>query len=121
MGIGSLVLQLRQTFEHGVRTAYYRDIVRPRITATAPVRGLKETTCEIHVLTSSEDWLNLLWALKSFYWASKRRYALCIHDDGSLDDEHKATLREHFPEARLIERETADDRVLPSLDVYPCY
>ena len=119
MGIGALLLKLRQTFEHGVRAAYYRDIVRHRITSTEPIRDLTDTTCEIHVLTSSDDWLNLLWALKSFYWASGRQYALCIHDDGSLEDDHGATLQEHFPDASLIEREAADARVIPSLDEYP--
>ena len=32
------------------------------------------------------DWLNLLWTLKSFYLVSGRRYRLCIHEDGTLDD-----------------------------------
>jgi hypothetical protein len=119
MPIGRLLLKFRQTFEHGIRTAYYRDIVRHRITSTKPVQDLTDTTCEIHVLTSSDDWVNLLWALKSFYWASGQKYALCIHGDGSLEDDHRATLREHFPDARLIEREAADARVIPSLDDYP--
>lgn len=57
MGIGALLLKLRQTFEHGVRAAYYRDIVRHRITSTEPIRDLTDTTSEIHVLTSSEDWV----------------------------------------------------------------
>lgn len=119
MSIGSLYLSLKQRFKHGLKAAYYRDIVRLRITDTAPVTGLEEDTCEIHVLTSSDDVLNLMWALKSFYHASERRYPLCIHDDGSLDDEHAAMLQHHFPDARVIDRERADADVLPTLEDYP--
>jgi hypothetical protein len=64
--------------------------------------------CEIHVLTSKQDWLNLVWTLKSFYVASGRQYTLCIHDDGSLDDVALAQLARHFPLARLIRRADAD-------------
>jgi hypothetical protein len=32
--------------------------------------------CKLH--TSKNDWLNLVWTLKSFYISSGRRYALCI-------------------------------------------
>lgn len=65
-----------------------------------------------------DDWVNLLWALKSFYWASGRKYALCIHSDGSLENDHKNTLHEHFPDARLIDRSAADNRVLSELEGY---
>jgi hypothetical protein len=117
--LGYTLLKIRQLFEDGIRVTYYRDIVRPEIVSTDPIQGLGDATCEIHVLTSSDDWLNLLWALKSFYWVSERSYALCIHDDGSLEDDHRATLQEHFPNARLIERKAADARVIPFLDDYP--
>lgn len=119
MGIGSVYLRLKQRFKHGLKAAYYRDVVRPRITDTPPITDLDDDVCEIHVLTSSDDFLNLLWALKSFYRASGRRYPLCIHDDGSLDAEHAALLTDHFPDARVIERGRADVEVLPTLEEYP--
>ena len=83
---GALWLRFHQKFRHGLRVAWYRDAVRPRILKTPPVEGLDDLTCEIHVLTSSSDWLNLVWALKSFYRFSGRRCALCIHDDGTLPE-----------------------------------
>ncbi len=93
--------------------------MRPRILKSAPVTGLTDGRCEIHVLTSAGDWLNLAWALKSFYRASGRRYRLCIHEDGTLPDEGAAALGRLFPDARLIRRTEADAAVLPTLEAYP--
>ena len=111
MFFGSVYLKFRQKFGHGLATAYYRDIVRPRILKTAPVEGTTDSRCEIHVLTSARDWLNLVWTLKSFYAVSRRRYALCIHDDGSLDQTARGALLQHFPAARLIPRAEADAKL----------
>jgi hypothetical protein len=116
---GALLLRFRQKFGHGIRTAYYRDVVRPQILRTPPICETTDKTCEIHVLTSAQDWLNLIWALKSFYAASGRKYALCIHDDGTLTSEHLETLNAHFPDARIISRSRADAEVLSSLESFP--
>ncbi|MBE9061360.1 hypothetical protein [cf. Phormidesmis sp. LEGE 11477] len=118
MSIGSLVLNVRKKYGHGLKVAHYRDVVRLRILDTRPIDNAVDTTCEIHVLTSSKDWLNLMWALKSFYWASEKCYALCIHDDGTLATEQKETLQQHFPKSRVIDRQAADAYVLESLTTY---
>jgi hypothetical protein len=117
--VGRLLLRYRQRFGHGLRTAYYRDVVRPRILRTAPITGLTDARCEIHVLTSSADVLNLVWALKSFYVASGRRYALCVHDDGTLTEADARRLASHFPDARMVRRAAADATVLPALGAFP--
>jgi hypothetical protein len=117
--VGRFVLNARQKFGRGLRVAYYRDRVRPRILCGPPVRMTDDRTCEIHALTSKQDWLNLVWSLKSFYRASERRYALCIHDDGTLDEEGRGHLRRHFPDARLIDRAEADRRMERVLRDYP--
>lgn len=119
MSLGSLVLKVRQKYQHGLGTAYYRDTVRPRILNTRPIANTTDRTCEIHVLTYENDWLNLIWALKSFYHYSGRRYALCIHDDGTLTADHRTTLQTHFPNARIIDRASADRRVSATLQSYP--
>lgn len=119
MPIGRLLYKYRRTFSHGARVAWYRDVIRPRILRTAPVVATDASDCEIHVLTSADDWLNLIWTLKSFYAVSNRRYGLCIHDDGSLSQQAAETLRHHFPSARLIPRTKADAAVLPSLQKFP--
>jgi hypothetical protein len=115
ISLGSLIHTFRSKYGHGVRVAYYRDVVRPRILQTAPIDRLLDPRCEIHVLTSQQDWLNLIWALKSFYWASGRGYPLCIHDDGTLEVTACRELQRHFPEARIISREQAERDVLPTL------
>jgi hypothetical protein len=61
----------------------------------------------------------LIWTLKSFYFASGRRYALCIHEDGSLDETALGALRKHFPTARIISRAEADARLAKVLCDYP--
>src|SRR5262249_43336579 len=94
---GALWLRCRQTFDHGLRVAWYRDVVRPRILSTRPITATTDNRCEVHALTSKDDWLNLVWTLKSFYVASGRHYALCIHEDGSLTEAQITTLAEHFP------------------------
>ena len=117
--IGRQLLNLRLRFKHGLRAAWYRDVVRKRILKTAPVEAGDTSICEIQVLTSETDWLNLMWALKSFYHASGRRYGLCIHDDGTLTDKTRKTLSDHFPNARVLNRRTSEQEVLASLASYP--
>lgn len=116
---GAILLRLRQKFEHGLDVAWYRDVVRPRILSSAPVHGAKDKTCEIHVLTSASDWLNCIWTLKSFYAVSNRRYALCIHEDGSLAENDVETIAAHFPDARIIRRAEADARANEALKSFP--
>jgi hypothetical protein len=119
MSVGSMLYKLRSKYGRGLRVAYYRDVVRPRILRTAPVSSLNDRHCEIHLLTSQQDWLNLVWALKSFYWTSGRRYGLCIHDDGTLEGDSRRELQRQFPDARLIARNEADRDVLPTLASFP--
>jgi hypothetical protein len=114
-----MLLRLRQKYGKGLNVAYYRDVVRPRILKTRPIVDTNDTQCEIHVLTSRHDWLNLIWALKSFYVMTGRNYSLCIHEDGSLSATEIETLKAHFPAARVIQRSESDARVLDALRNYP--
>ncbi|UPJ51721.1 hypothetical protein IVB30_10425 [Bradyrhizobium sp. 200] len=116
---GALRLKLNQKFRHGWRVAWFRDVVRPRILNSPPVAETSDRRFEIHVLTSRHDWLNLIWSLKSFYAASGRRYALCIHEDGSLDPFALSSLQQHFPMARIIRRAEADQRLAQELRDLP--
>jgi hypothetical protein len=119
VSLGSIRLELQQKYQHGWRTAYYRDVVRPRILNSQPIAHTPDSTCEIHVLTSAKDWLNLVWTLKSFYHYSQRQYALCIHDDGTLTPDQRAAFQFHFPQARVIQRSQADHRMVEFLQAYP--
>jgi hypothetical protein len=116
---GSLWLQYHRRFGRGLRVSWFRDVVRPRILSTAPIKETSDTICEIHVLTSADDWLNLVWSLKSFYVASGRKYALCVHEDGSLAETEVDALTRHFPCARIVRRSEADITVTKALREYP--
>jgi hypothetical protein len=116
---GALWLRVHQKLRHGLRVAWYRDVVRSRILKTPPVCGTNDRACEIHVLTSKDDLLNLLWALKSFYAVSSRRYAICVHEDGTFSEKEYSLLRTHFPDARIIWKRDADVEVSKVLAAYP--
>lgn len=116
---GALKLAAGDVLKHGPKGLWYRDVVRTRILSTPPVKHTVEGPCEIHVLTSARDWLNLMWTLKSFYAASGRRYALCIHEDGSLDDAALGHLARHFPHGRIIRRRDADAIAEKTLKDFP--
>lgn len=117
--LGRIRYQFQKTFKDGISAAWYRDVVRSRILKTKPVPGTKDKTCEIHVLTSNDDWLNLVWTLKSFYLASGKKYALTIHDDGTLTTEAKSKLKSLFPDSKFIERSDADVAVEQFLERFP--
>lgn len=116
---GALLLTFRQKFGHGMRVAYYRDVVRSQILRTPAIPKTDDSTCEIHVLTSTRDWMDLLWGLKSFYFVSKRHYALAIHDDGSLGHAEVAMLEKHFPNARIITRSQSNAVMEKALSRFP--
>src|SRR5262245_52414721 len=116
---GALRLWFSRVFGHGLRVAWYRDVVRWRILETPPITETSDYRCEIHVLTSRHDWLNLIWALKSFYAASGRRYSLCIHEDGTLEPFALSSLQQHFPMARIVRRREADQRLARVLEAFP--
>ena len=117
--IGRLAYKLKSTFSHGLRVAWYRDVVRKRILSTAPIVADDTSVAEIHVLTSESDYINLIWALKSFYSVVQRKYGLCIHDDGSLLPSSKDQLTRHFPHSRIVDRKKADAKLDDCLSPYP--
>jgi len=117
--LGKILLQARKSMNGGLRTSWYREVVRLRILDTKPIVGTSDFSCEVHVYTSEADWLNLIWALKTLYYFSKRKWALTIHLDGSLLPTSIQTLRKHFPDARLIDKAKADNTVLPGLLAFP--
>ena len=119
MSLGSLLLKFREKFGNGLDTAYYRDIVRARILNTQPITKTDDDTCEIHVLTSSRDYVNLIWGLKSFYHYSQKQYALCIHCDKSISSEELSVISYHFPQANVVPWDVATESVLDWLEDYP--
>ena len=117
--IGRLLFQARRAAAFDARAAYFREVVRPRILRAPPLAGTVDTTAEVHVLTSTKDWLNTVWALRSFYAQVPVRYALAIHGDPHLSPAAVAGLKQQFPDARVIEQTDIRDSVLDSLAQHP--
>ena len=63
---------------------------------------------EVRVLTWRRDWVNLIWALKTFYHQSGTNLPLFIHD-GGLEAGQAEKLLEHFPNAVMVAAKEADD------------
>jgi hypothetical protein len=117
--IGRVLFHFNRKFGHGIYTAWKRDVTRWRILKTAPVYGLTDNTCEIHVLTCDRDWLDLMWSLKSLFAVCEHRFRVCIHEDGTVPADGIAALQHHFPDARMIRRAEAEEAVGRKLRHYP--
>ncbi len=120
---GALLQQVRSRLRGGPRASWYREVIRHSVLDAAPLRGTSDTSvCEVHILTSSNDWLNACWAIRSFYQVAGCSYALSIHDDGTLPAAAHRALQKQFPDARLLSRTQADAEIDPWLAAYPrCY
>jgi len=119
MSLGSIWLRFQQKYGKGLAVARARDGLRPRILETRPWQTDVSGPIECHLLTSKGDWLNAIWSLKSFFFYTKRRYPVCIHEDGSLPETARQAFREHFPSARLILRTEADAAISSRLKGFP--
>lgn len=96
----------REGYGNAARRIYYSR----RILSSPPLRTSKTGPVEVRVLTWRRDWLNLLWALKSFYHFAEVDYPLYIHDGGLLP--HQAEkLRKHFPDATFVPTAEASKRI----------
>ena len=105
-----LWLELREVQREGFGRAWRRARYQRRILDTPPLRTGREGPAEVRVLTWRRDWVNLLWALKSFYHFAGVDYPLYIHDGGLLPGQAER-LRAHFPDATLVPAAEADARI----------
>ncbi len=100
----------------GWGNAWRRWQVTPRVLASPPVRTRSPDTstaapAEVHVLLWERDYLNGLWATKTFYAASGVDWPLYWHQGGPLSSRAVARLRKHFPDSRWIKAADADREV----------
>ena len=100
--LGRGLLILRQKYGHGIRTAYYRDRVRPRILTTRPVECGSDRSCEIHVLTSAAT--GSTWFGRSKVSISTRNANIrCVFTMTAASDLTRLPpCSVHFPGARMI-------------------
>jgi len=111
-------LEFQEANREGWLRAWKRRRIQQRILETRPIptqgADAPRSGTEVRVLTWRRDWINLLWALKSFYRFANVDYPLFIHD-GGLAPGQPEKLREHFPQATLVEASAADVQVAEEL------
>ena len=107
-------LALQEARREGLRNALRRRRAQRPILRTPPIRTSAAGPVEVRILTWRRDWINAIWALKSFYHFAGVRWPLHIHD-GGLTPPQARSLRRHFPDATLVDATQADRRVEPIL------
>jgi hypothetical protein len=117
--VGLLWLRLSSFFAGGLGAVYHREVTRNALLKSAPVETSVTGLAELHLLTGGADWINAMWALKSFYRASQEQFPLVVHDDGTLPASARETLGIHFPQARIIGRAQADVEMRKFLSGHP--
>lgn len=108
-GAGPAALPRRIT--HFLRRQAFMAGFRRIVAGTPPVRIEASGEVELRVLSGKRVLWETIAALKSFYRFSERKYALVVHDDGSLRPADLRRLEEHFPGVRFVPREEADRRI----------
>lgn len=86
--------------------------------ATRPfLTGQDAPDFEVHMLLGHRHVGMTLWAVKSFLHACGRRFAVVLHEDGSLTADDVAVLERHLIGVRIIRKAVADaemdDRLRP--------
>ena len=94
-------MTFRAINREGYRNAWRRLRIQRRILNTPPLRTAGSGQVEVRVLTHRRDWINAIWALKSFYHHAQVDYPLFIHD-GGLNAAQGHYLLEHFPDATIL-------------------
>jgi len=102
-------LRFQELRREGFRAAWVRQQFQKQILSTLPLQTATTGPVEVRVLTWRRDWVNMVWALKSFYHFAQVDYPLHIHDGGLLPWQCEELLK-HFPNARIITRAEADQR-----------
>jgi hypothetical protein len=108
-------LEFREASREGWANAWRRRRFQRRILDTPPVRTARDGPVEVRVLTWRRDWINMIWALKSFYFFAGVDYPLFIHD-GGLGPGQAEQLQAHFPDATIVHAAEADARIEAELD-----
>ena len=100
----------RDLSNEGWLNAFYRSRIQPRILSTLPVKTELSGERSVHMVTWKRDYLNAMWALKSFYHFSEIKFPLYIHD-GGLTDVQKELLRSHFPNANIVLKNQFNEQI----------
>jgi hypothetical protein len=110
-----LWVRSRWLLKEGLRNAWQRRRIQRLILKTPAIRTSAGGQVEVRILTWQRDWINAIWALKSFYHFARVDYPLYIHD-GGLKGAQVNQLRTHFPDATLVLRAHADSQMNAKLE-----
>ncbi len=117
---GRLWWTLRRDYKRGWKASRHFYKTLPRIAQWSwPFWNEAAQTTPLHVLTGRDDWQLSGWMLASWFTVSEHAWPIVIHDDGTLPEEGRATLRKLFPTARLISRPEADTAMETTLRSFP--
>jgi hypothetical protein len=107
----------RRWQREGFLKAFRRHWIWRKVLATPPVRTLSRSSdaVEVHIVCHRLDYLAAIWALKTFYHASRVDFPLVIHVNGAAGRVVFDRLRGHFPDATILTRDLADGLVEPRL------
>jgi hypothetical protein len=102
----------------GATRHHYRTL--PKITGwKAPFPEEPPQPVPVHLLTGKDDWQLAAWMLASWFHFSEANWRVVIHDDGTLPEAAARSLREMFPQVRLIPRKEADAELAKVLKPFP--
>jgi len=121
--LGRLYYQLHRALRGGPRAALARSLLQPKLLRSSPLPtapGAAAHPAELHLLVCHADWLDGLWALRSFIAAHPHLiFPLALHDDGTLPPQAHEAFGKLFPSLRIITRAAADTALSAALAGHP--
>lgn len=120
MTLGRLLWLARRDLKRGWSASYHHYQTLPRIAHwNWSFWKEKPENVPLHVLTGENDWLLAAWMLASFFTFTETSWPLVIHDDGTLPEDGRGTLKEMFRNVRFISRFEADSAMTEVLQSLP--
>lgn len=105
------ILAARRAHTLGLRSSAIRYRLTSSILRTAPCpvgKHAGEGDVEIHLVCYWRDYLQAMWALKTFYRFASVNYPLVVHIDGFVTHRMIRAFTRHFPGVTIVERNEAD-------------
>ncbi|MEM1059134.1 MAG: hypothetical protein AAGK14_07785 [Verrucomicrobiota bacterium] len=119
MTLDRLIELILFNLRRGAQAACYDYVASRRIRDfRLPPNAGPAPPVAVHLVVGREDWRRAAWTLASWHHFTERRWDLVLHDDGTLPPEANTLLQSIFPNARLVSRREADDKMARVLAPY---
>jgi hypothetical protein len=119
MTLGRIVYLIRRQIKLGLKHGWAEHLLMPRISSWRIPNELEDSPVPVHVLTSRYDWEMALWMLASLHEASRLRWPIVLHEDGTLEQEQLDLYAKLFPSLKVVRRTEADLVMGQILGPYP--